>query len=96
MKEYTILSRTKTIAKQYGLTVLPFKNTKYKLDVFKDSKNIASVGANGYADYPYYLKGEKLGLYETGFANKRRDTKTDTEIKGKLAKLLFLELKMNA
>jgi hypothetical protein len=94
MKEYTILPRTKTIAKRHGLVVLPAENTKYKIDVFKDSKYITSVGANGYADYPYYLEGEKLGLYETGFANKRRKLyllrhKTDTEIKGKLAKLLL-------
>ena len=94
MKEYTILQRTKTIAKQHRLTVLPAKNTKYKLDVFKDSKYITSVGANGYADYPYYLEGEKLGLYETGLANKRRKLyllrhKTDKEIRRKFAKLLL-------
>lgn len=94
MKEYTILPRTKKIAKQHGLVVLPAENTKYKLDVFKDSKHIASVGSNGYADYPYYLTGEKQGIYETGYADKRRKLylirhKTDTEIKGKLAKLLL-------
>ena len=94
MREYTILPRTKTIAKKHGLVVLPAENTKYKLDVFKGSDYIASVGANGYADYPYYLEGEKRGLYETGYADKRRKLylfrhKKDSETKGMLAKLLL-------
>jgi predicted Zn-dependent protease len=48
---YTILQ-----AKKLNVTVKPSTNKNKKLDVFKDNKKIASVGAKGYADYPTYIK----------------------------------------
>ena len=43
-------------AKQLNVTVKPSTNKNKKIDVFKDNKKIASVGAKGYADYPTYIK----------------------------------------
>lgn len=53
---YIMISQyTKDQAKKLGVTVKPATNKKKKLDVFKDDKKIASVGAAGYGDYPTYL-----------------------------------------
>ena len=55
---YIITSYTKRQAKKLGVIVKPSTNKK-KIDVFKDKKKIASVGAIGYLDYPNYIK--KIG-----------------------------------
>lgn len=62
-----ITAYTKKQAKKFGVTVKISKNPLKKLDVFKDGKMIASIGAKGYKDYGIYLveKGEK-------YANERR------------------------
>ena len=54
--EYTITSYTKKKAKELNVTIKPSTNKKKKIDVFKDDKKIASVGAIGYGDYPTFLK----------------------------------------
>jgi hypothetical protein len=64
---YTITAYTRAQAKKLGVTVKPSKNKKKKLDVFKDGKKVASVGAIGYKDYPTYMKTEGKEK-----ANKRR------------------------
>lgn len=56
MQLYDISAYTKTKARKMGLDVKPSENPKKKLDVFRDGKKIASVGARGYLDYPTYLK----------------------------------------
>jgi len=53
---YTITKYTRNQAKKLGVTVKPSVNSKKKIDVFKDGKKIASVGAIGYKDYPTYTK----------------------------------------
>jgi len=53
---YTITSYTRRQAKKLGVTVKPSVNSKKKIDVFKDGKKVASVGAIGYKDYPTYTK----------------------------------------
>ncbi len=62
-----ITAYTKKQAKKFGVIVKISKNPLKKLDVFKDGKMIASIGAKGYKDYGIYLveKGEK-------YANERR------------------------
>lgn len=55
---YVILPYTKEKAKQIGVTVTPSTKKGKKLDVFKNGKLIASIGAIGYKDYPTYLKEE--------------------------------------
>jgi hypothetical protein len=94
MSDYIILPRTKQIAKENNLTIKTAKNPKYKIDVLDKNKNLTSIGATGYADYPNYLNQEKAGNVKPGYADKRRKLylirhKDDDKIKGKLAKLLL-------
>ena len=65
---YDILPYTKKKASQLGVTVKPSKKADKKIDVFKQNKLVASIGARGYQDYPHYLK-EKGKAY----ADNRRD-----------------------
>ena len=64
---YTITSYTRTQAKKLGVVVKQSTNKKKKIDVFKNGKKVASVGAIGYKDYPTYMRTEGR---ET--ANRRR------------------------
>ena len=69
---YKITNYTKNQAKKIGVSVKPSKVQGKKIDVFKDGKKVASVGARGMKDYPTYMELEKKGYYEKGYANKRR------------------------
>ena len=64
---YSITSYTRSQAKKHGVVVKRSKVKGKKLDVFKNGKKVASVGALGYGDYPTFMrtKGKE-------FANKRR------------------------
>ena len=53
---YSITNYTYKQAKKLGLTVKQSKNKTKKLDVYKNGKKIASIGANGMNDYPTYMK----------------------------------------
>jgi len=64
---YKITNYTYKKAKQYGVTVVPSKNKTKKIDLYKNDKKVASVGALGMMDYPTYI--QKKGLT---FANNRR------------------------
>ena len=59
---YNITNYTYAKARKLGLTVKPSKNKTKKIDVFKQGKKIASVGAAGMNDYPTFmkLKGNKF------------------------------------
>lgn len=67
MSSYVVSSKTKAKAKELGVTVKTSKNPKKKLDVFKDDKKVASVGASSYDDFHTYTK--KKGK---DFAKKRQ------------------------
>lgn len=56
-----ITDYSKNQAKKYGVEIRPSTNKSKKIDVFRDDKKIASIGAVGYKDYPTYLeeKGKK-------------------------------------
>ena len=69
---YKILPYTFRKAKELGVVVKPSSNPLKKIDVFKNGKKVASIGARGMKDYPTYLELEKKGYYEKGHANKRR------------------------
>ena len=56
MPAYTITQYTRVQAKRIGVTVKHSTNPEKKIDVFKDGKKIAAVGATGYNDYPTYMK----------------------------------------
>lgn len=64
---YTILPYTFRKAKIHGVVVRPSIKRNKKIDVLKNKKLIASVGALGYDDYPSWIL--KRGLK---FANDRR------------------------
>ena len=64
---YAITPYTHKQAKRLGVSVKPSTNKTKKIDVFKQGKKIASVGANGMNDFPTYVK--KYGLT---FAKTRR------------------------
>lgn len=53
---YEIKPRQRANAKKLGVTIKPSTNKKKKVDVFKDGKKIASIGAISYSDYATYIK----------------------------------------
>ena len=69
---YKILPYSFRKAKELGVVIKPSTNFFKKIDVFKNGKKIASIGALGMNDYPTYLEKEKKGYYEKGYAYKRR------------------------
>lgn len=64
---YTITNYTRNKASQLGVSVKPSTRKGKKIDVFKDGKKIASIGALGYGDYPTFTKTKGKE-----FADKRR------------------------
>lgn len=64
---YKIKTYTRRKAKSLGVEIKPSSVKGKKIDVFKNGKKIASVGALGYDDYPTHI--EKKGKE---FADKRR------------------------
>ena len=86
---YEITDYTKQKAKDMGLIVVPSKNPKKKIDVFKNREKIATIGALGMGDYPTYKKEKGIK-----YANERRRLyylrhKQDSGIAGRLAKELL-------
>lgn len=69
---YKILPYSKQQADKLGVEIKPSTNVLKKIDVFKDGKKIASIGARGMNDYPTYLEKEKKGVYPKGYAKERR------------------------
>jgi hypothetical protein len=64
---YKIKSRQLKNAKKLGVSIKPSKSKNKKIDVFKNGKQIASIGARGYKDYATYISERGLE-----YANKRR------------------------
>jgi hypothetical protein len=52
---YTITNYSKQKAKEYDVIIKPSKKKNKKIDVYKDNKLIASIGAKGYKDYPTFM-----------------------------------------
>jgi hypothetical protein len=63
---YKITKRQRDNARRLGVEIRPSTSPGKKIDVIKDGKRIASVGASGYADYDIYLKSD------SALAQKRR------------------------
>jgi len=81
---YTITNYTKQQAKKLGVTVKPSTVKGKKIDVFKNGKKVASVGAIGYGDYPTYKKTkgnkyaeERRRLYKIRHSNNRNKKGTN-------------------
>jgi len=49
---YVITEYSKQQAKKLGVVLQPSSNPKKKIDVYKNGKKVASIGAMGYSDYP--------------------------------------------
>jgi hypothetical protein len=56
---YSISAYTKSKAKKIGVTVRPSTRKGKKIDVFKNGKKVASVGAKGYDDFTTYSRKNK-------------------------------------
>jgi hypothetical protein len=53
---YAITQYSRDQANKLGVTIKPSTNKGKKIDVFKDGKKLASIGALGMSDYPTYMK----------------------------------------
>ena len=62
---YQITNYTRRQAKRIGVTVKPSSNKTKKIDVYKNNKKIASVGANGMNDFPTYMKKNGIKYAKT-------------------------------
>ena len=69
---YKISNYSKNRAKTLGVTIKPSIRTGKKIDVFRNGKKVASIGAQGYGDYPTFLAMEKSGKLPKGYAASRR------------------------
>jgi len=72
---YKILPYTLEKAKHLGVTIKNSSNPKKKIDVFKNGKKIASIGAIGFLDYPHYLEQDKQLAEDKKKAYKARHEK---------------------
>ena len=57
---YNIKNYTKEKARELNVKIKPSTNKKKKIDVFKDGRKIASIGAIGYSDYPTYIESKGI------------------------------------
>jgi hypothetical protein len=53
---YKITNRQRLNAESLGVAIKPSTNKSKKIDVFKNGKKIASIGAMGYNDFDIYLR----------------------------------------
>ena len=79
---YTIKKYSYERAKRLGVEIKPSTRKNKKIDVFKNDKRIASVGALGYGDYPTFMETEgKQSANEHRRRYKIRHAK-DRKVKG--------------
>ena len=79
---YAITKYTYKKAKRLGLRVKPSSNKTKKIDVYKQDKKIASVGAYGMNDYPTYIQKRGLKYAKTRRRLYRQRHEKDRHIKG--------------
>ena len=53
---YSITQYSRDQAKKLGVTIKQSTNKGKKIDVFKDGKKLASIGALNMSDFPTYMK----------------------------------------
>lgn len=63
--KYSITNYTRKRAKQIGVVVKLSSNPLKKIDVFRKSRKIASVGAAGMNDFPTYIRTRGLAYAKT-------------------------------
>ena len=62
---YNITKYTYKKAKKLNVTVKRSANKTKKLDVFKEGRKIASIGANGMNDFPTYIQKKGMKYAKT-------------------------------
>jgi len=72
---YKITDYSYNQAKKLNVDIKPSTNKKKKIDVFKNDKKIASIGAIGFLDFPNYLKKDKNLAMERRKLYKQRHKK---------------------
>jgi hypothetical protein len=65
MKAYPITNYTRKMAKKIGVVVKQSTNPDKKIDVYRKSRKIASVGARGMNDFPTYIRTRGLTYAKT-------------------------------
>ena len=80
---YKITPRQKLNAQVLGVIIKPSTNKSKKIDVFKNGKKVASIGAMGYKDYSIHLKEngkafaeQRRRLYKLRHENNRKKVGT--------------------
>lgn len=63
--KYRITNYTRKRANQIGVVVKPSTNPAKKIDIFRKSRKIASVGAAGMNDFPTYIRTRGLAYAKT-------------------------------
>jgi hypothetical protein len=86
---YRIKQYTYDKAKAMGLKVYPSKQKHKKIDVYKDSNYLASIGDNRYKDYPTYLEEDKELAERKRLLYHKRHKKDLNYLRGSLAYYLL-------
>ncbi len=63
--KYRITNYTRKMAHKIGVVIKPSTNPEKKIDVFRKSRKIASVGAAGMNDFPTYIRKRGLAYAKT-------------------------------
>jgi hypothetical protein len=79
---YTISAHTRSQAKKLGVTVRRSTSKGKKLDVFKNGKKVASIGALGYADYPTFVRTRGKAFAERRRSAYKKRHSRDRSVKG--------------
>jgi hypothetical protein len=79
---YTITKYTSRQALKIGVQVKPSSNKTKKIDVLRDGKVIASVGAKGYNDYPTFMKTKGKRFAKTRRCMYKQRHEKDRHTKG--------------
>lgn len=78
---YNITNYTKRQARRLGVTIKPSTRKGKKIDVFKDGKKVASIGALGMGDFPTFKKEKGIEFAKKRQkAYKNRHQKTRTKV----------------
>jgi hypothetical protein len=81
MTNYNIKQYSYTQAKKLGVSIFPSKKPNKKIDVYKNNKKIASVGAYGMNDFPTYISQRGMKYAKTRRRNYRMRHERDRHVK---------------
>jgi len=63
--KYLITNYTRKMARKIGVVVKPSTNPEKKIDVYRGTRKIASVGARGMNDFPTYIRNRGMAFAKT-------------------------------